>query len=309
MTQPPLSRQIAMLEERLGVRLFDRDRRSVRITPAGRFFVPEAREILRRAEDSAAETRLAAAGVLGTIAIGFTATASYDLLPRLVGLHHARYPGVGFVFKELLIEEQLRLLGTGSLDIAIVRPPVDAQRFDGITVMRDHWSVAVPASHALARGKTIAIRHLHDAPYIAWSPISKYFHVIQERLFEESGVVPRRVVSMPQPPAILAMVRAGLGLALVPGGMAGHGLAGVALRRLTAPAVDPALLCLESVLTWRRDNQEAAVQRFLATARELEVGAAESRRGAQVKSAVRSRQRAISTGPSTSKPLRPGRAR
>ena len=73
-TQPPLSRQIALLEERLSVKLFDRDRRSVRITPAGRFFEHEARAILKRAEDSAIETRLAAEGVLGTLSIGFTAS-------------------------------------------------------------------------------------------------------------------------------------------------------------------------------------------------------------------------------------------
>lgn len=269
MTQPPLSRQVALLEERLGVRLFDRDRRSVRITPAGRYFLPEARELLRRAEDAAAETRLAAAGVLGTLAVGFTATASYDLLPRLVGLHHARYPGVGFVFKELLIEEQLRLLGAGSLDVAIARPPVDGQRFATLTVMRDHWAIAVPSGHPLARRRTVAVKSLHGMPYIAWSPISKYFHEIQEQLLGEAGVVPQRVVAMSQPPAILAMVRAGLGLAMVPGAMAGQGLAGVALRPLATTGVDPALLALESVLTWRRDDRQATVERFLATAREL----------------------------------------
>lgn len=269
MTQPPLSRQIALLEERLGVRLLDRDRRSVRMTPAGRYFVNEARAILQRAEDSAIETRLAAEGVLGTLAIGFTASASYEILPRLVALHHGRYPGIGFVFKELLIEEQLRLLGTGSLDIAIVRPPVDRQRFDCRTVMKDHWSVAVPLGHPLANTACVPIRALHEQPYIAWSPISKYFHLILERLFGESGVRPRTVVSMSQPPAILAMVRAGLGLAVVPNAMASQGFGGVVLRRLEAPALDPAILGLESVIAWRRDNQEATVQRLVETASEL----------------------------------------
>ena len=271
MTQPPLSRQIAILEERLGVRLCDRDRRSVRMTPAARYFLGEARAILQRAEDLAIETRLAAEGVLGTLAIGFTASASYEILPRLVGRHHARYPGIGFVFKELLIEEQLRLLGAGSLDIAIVRPPIDVQRFDCHTVMKDHWSVALPAGHPLSEASSIALETLHERPFIAWSPISKYFHLILERLFQASKVRPRTVVSMSQPPAILAMVRAGLGLAIVPNAMASQGFGGVVLRRLDAAEVDPAMLVLESVLTWRRDNQEATVKRLVETAMSLGV--------------------------------------
>ena len=271
MTQPPLSRQIALLEARLAVKLFDRDRRSVRITPTGRFFVHEARAILKRAEDSAIETRLAAEGVLGTLAIGFTASASYDLLPRLVGLHHARYPGIGFVFKERLIEEQLQLLGTGALDVAIVRPPVDAQRFDCRTVMRDHWAVALPAGHPLCSADAVPIRALHGQPYIAWSPISRYFHLILDRILGESNVRPRTVFSMSQPPAILAMVRAGLGLAIVPQAMASQGVGDVVLRPLKAPRLDPAMLALESILTWRRDDREETVHRLVETASALGV--------------------------------------
>jgi DNA-binding transcriptional LysR family regulator len=275
MTQPPLSRQIALLEERLGVRLLDRDSRSVRMTPAGRYFVNEARAILQRAEDSAIETRLAAEGLLGTLAIGFTASASYEILPRLVGLHHARYPGIGFVFKEMLIEEQLRLLGTGSLDIAIVRPPVDMQRFDFRIVMKDHWAVALPAGHPLCAADSVSIRQLHERPFIAWSPIARYFHLILERLLGESDVRPRTVVSMSQPPAILAMVRAGLGLAVVPNAMASQGFGGVALRRLDAPGLNPAILALESVIAWRRGSQEATLQRLIETVSALDVGSGE----------------------------------
>ena len=205
------------------------------------------------------------------MAIGFTASASYEILPRLVGLHHARYPGIGFVFKELLIEEQIRLLGTGTLDIAIVRPPVDTQRFDFRTVMKDHWAVAVPKGHPFCDAASVSIRELHERPFIAWSPISKYFHLILERLFGESDVRPRTVVSMSQPPAILAMVRAGLGLAVVPNAMASQGFGGVVLRPLDAPGLNPAMLTLESVIAWRRDNQETTVQRLIETASELGV--------------------------------------
>lgn len=272
MTQPPLSRQIALLEDRMGVRLFERDRRSVKLTSAGRYFVQEARAILQRAEDAAMQTRLAAEGELGTLTIGFTQAASYELLPRLIGLHHARFSAVSFVFKELLIEEQLRLLEDGSLDVGMVRPPVDRERLDTLTIMRDYFAVAVPTGDPLARLEAVPIQALHQRTYIAWSPIAKYFHLILDRLFQDAGVRPRTVVSMAQPPGMLAMVRAGLGVAVVPAAMNVLGFSGVALRPLAVPGMDSAPLTLEYLLAWRRGNCEATVQRLIETAGELAVG-------------------------------------
>jgi len=271
MTQPPLSRRIALLEQKLGVKLFERGRRSVNITPAGRYFLQEARSILRRAEDSAVETRLAAEGALGTLTIGFTSSVGYVLLPSLIALHHKRYPGMRFACKELLIDEQLRLLDSGALDIAIIRPPVDAKRFHSRTVMRDRWALALPSGHALTRRRTVPISALHEESYIAWSPAAAYAHLSLERVFEAAGVRPRPVVSMSLPPAILSMVRAGLGLALVPSAMASLGVPGVVLRPLDSEGIDPVILALDSVLAWRRDSVEATVERMIETAAELDV--------------------------------------
>jgi len=271
MTQPPLSRRIALLEQKLGVKLFERGRRSVNITPAGRYLLHEARLILRRAEDSAVETRLAAEGALGTLTIGFTSSVGYVLLPNLIALHHRRYPGTRFACKELLIDEQLRLLDSGALDIAIIRPPVDAERFDTRTLMRDRWALALPRGHALTRKRTVPLSALHEEPYIAWSPAAAYAHLSLEQVFQAAGVRPRTVVSMSLPPAILSMVRTGLGLALVPSAMASLGVPGVVLRPLDPAGIDPLILTLDSVMAWRRDNAQATVERLIETAAELEV--------------------------------------
>jgi DNA-binding transcriptional LysR family regulator len=271
MTQPPLSRQIALLEESMGVRLFQRDRRTVTLTSAGRYFVEEARAILQRAEDAAVQTRLAAEGEQGTLTIGFTQAASYELLPQLIGLHHARFPAVSYVFKELLIDEQLRLLEAGSLDVGMVRPPLDHERLDSLIIMRDWFTVALPAGDPLARLEEVPIQALHQRNYIAWSPIAKYFYLILDRLFQDAGVRPRTVVSMAQPPGMLAMVRAGLGLAVVPAAMGSLAFSGIVLRPLVAPGMDPAVLKLEYLLAWRRENREATVQRLIETAGELTV--------------------------------------
>lgn len=271
MTQPPLSRRIALLEQKLGVQLFERGRRSVTITPAGRYFLHEARLILRRAEDSAAETRLAAEGALGTLTIGFTASVGYVLLPNLIALHQKRYPGTRFACKELLIDEQLRQLDSGALDVAIIRPPVDAERFHSRTLMRDRWALALPRGHVLARRRTVPLRALHEESYIAWSPAAAYAHLSLEQVFQAAGVRPRTVVSMSLPPAILSMVRAGIGLALVPSALASLGVPGVVLRPLDPAGIDPAILALDSVMAWRRDKVPAMVERMIDTASGLEV--------------------------------------
>ena len=76
---------------------------------------------------------------------------------------------------------------------------------------------------------------------------------------------------MAQPPGMLAMVRAGLGLAVVPAAMGSLAFSGIVLRPLVAPGMDPAVLKLEYLLAWRRENREATVQRLIETAGELTV--------------------------------------
>jgi DNA-binding transcriptional LysR family regulator len=129
--------------------------------------------------------------------------------------------------------------------------------------------VAMPAGDPLADHDAVPLQALHRRAYIAWAPIAKYFHLILDRLFQDAGVRPRTVVSMAQPPAILAMVRAGLGVAVVPTAMGALGFSGLVMRPLVAPGNDPRALELEYLLAWRRDNREATVRRLIETAGEL----------------------------------------
>jgi DNA-binding transcriptional LysR family regulator len=266
MTQPPLSRQISLLEARMGVRLFERNSRFVELTAAGEYLLREAVQILERANEVAVEARLAAQGEQGTVSIGFTATASYEVLPRLIGQHHRLYPGVNFVLKELLVSEQLERLAADALDVAIVRPPFDAGRFNSHVVMVDRWAVAMPEGHALGRHASVTLPMLQDQALIAWSPVARVFHLRIERIFEDAGIRPQVVLSMAQPTGILAMVRARLGVSIVPFAMGAQGLRGVVLKPLELP-VDHTL---ESVMIWRKDRQDAALARFVQTAQSLD---------------------------------------
>ncbi|MBV7481714.1 LysR family transcriptional regulator [Bordetella sp. BOR01] len=268
MTQSPLSRQISLLEERLNVRLLVRSNRSVSLTPAGTFLLQEARAILHRAGEAAAKTQLAARGEQGTLVIGFTSTAAFDLVPRLVQRHHEQYPGVSFVFKELLIEEQLHMLGEAALDVALVRPPVDSSLFASHLLTTDRWALAMPADHALSALRQVPLRHLDGAPMIAWSPHSRYFHLALERLYAAHGVMPRAIVSMSQITAMLGLVRRGVGLATVPYAVASHAVEGIAIRPLQIARKWAEDAGLQTLLAWRRHEHDATVHRFAETARQ-----------------------------------------
>src|SRR4030095_8840171 len=115
MTQPPLSRQIRLLEHQVGTPLFERTNRVVRFTAAGRTFFPEAGRILRLAEEAAFSARRAATGDHGSIAIGFTATFGYGVLPEIVAGVPGGAANITSRLQEMVTSAQLEALDAGHL--------------------------------------------------------------------------------------------------------------------------------------------------------------------------------------------------
>ncbi|MGY3457735.1 DNA-binding transcriptional LysR family regulator [Bradyrhizobium sp. LM3.4] len=124
MTQPPLSRQIQVLEHIIDAPLLERTSRSVRLTPAGRSFLPEARRILKLAESASQVARRIALGKTGSLKIGFTAAAAYGFLPELVAACRAKLPEVDFSLKEMVSGDQFEALSSGQIDAGLLRPPI-----------------------------------------------------------------------------------------------------------------------------------------------------------------------------------------
>src|SRR5438128_835723 len=110
MTQPPLTQAIAQLEERLGERLFDRTKRSVRLTAAGAALVPDARELLARAAALPAHARAAAQGEIGRLRLAFVSTVGFGLLPRWIRAFRSQHAQVAFELVEATGDVQLPAL-------------------------------------------------------------------------------------------------------------------------------------------------------------------------------------------------------
>lgn len=217
MTQPPLSRQIQLLERLLAVKLLERTSRSVRMTAAGQVFYRDAVSILRHAEQAASLASRIEQGEAGRVTVGFTAVAGYDLLPRIISAAQRELPHIDIVLKEMVTKEQLDGLESGSIDIGFVRPLGYSATIEQRLLMRDPLVFAVHALHPLAQKEVISPDDLQNELLITYSPQDgKYFYDLIAGLFAASKVHIRHVQHLGQTHTILALVRGGLGLAVVP---------------------------------------------------------------------------------------------
>ena len=258
MTQPPLSRQIQMLEQELKIELLARTSRTVRLTPAGRAFLPEARRILALTESAAIAARRIAKGESGLIRMGFTASSSYDLLPRLLALANSSLKGFGVVLNEMVTMQQMEALHADRIDFGLVRPPIDKRDLDVACVAREPLLLAVSSKHRFAAGRAPTMKDLAGEPFITFSPVDgRYFYELIERMFRKAGITARYVQHISQVHSILALVSAGIGIALVPETARKLHFEGAVLRELASPAVYAQLF-----LVWLSENDNPALPAF-----------------------------------------------
>jgi DNA-binding transcriptional LysR family regulator len=257
MTQPPLSRQIRLLEHHVGVQLLERNSRTVKLTAAGKAFFPEAARILRIAEEAAFTARRAARGEQGSLAIGFTSASGYSLLPEVVRRLRVRAPGIALTLKELVSTTQVELLNAGELDLGLMRPhPVNDELASRMIATED-LMLAVREDDADQWPLVPALGNLHGRPFVMYSPYEArpFYEMLNER-FARAGIVPDVVEHVGQVHTMLALVRAGLGVALIAEGAARLRFDGIVMRKVATEPVD-------MVCTYRRDNENPVLRLFL----------------------------------------------
>jgi DNA-binding transcriptional LysR family regulator len=256
MTQPPLSRQIRLLEHHVGVPLLERNSRGVRLTPAGRAFLPEAARILRLADEAIFAARRAAKGEQGSLAIGFTSASGYGLLPEVVRRLRERLPGISLNLKELVSTMQTDALNAGELDLGIMRPHAVNGELESVPLVTESLMLAIHERDAGQWPLEPTLQCLHGRPFVMYSPheARPFYQMLTER-FARTGVVPDIVEHIGQIHTMLALVRAGVGAALIADGAAHLKFDGIVMRRMDTEPV-------EMVCTWRRDNDNPALEVF-----------------------------------------------
>ncbi|MET0981970.1 MAG: LysR substrate-binding domain-containing protein [Telluria sp.] len=256
MTQPPLSRQIRLLEHHVGAQLVERSSRVVRLTAAGRAFFPEAVRILRLAEEAAFSARRAAKGEQGNLAIGFTSASGYSLLPEVVRRLRECAPKVSLTLKELVSTAQVEALNAGELDLGLMRPHPMNDELESELIVTESLMLAIPEPEADAWPLAPTLDCLHGRPFVMYSPYdARPFYLMLSERFARAGVVPDIIEHVGQVHTMLALVRAGLGAALIAEGASRLLFDGIVMRKM---ATEP----VETICTYRRDNDNPVLQLF-----------------------------------------------
>lgn len=248
LTQPPLSRQVRLLEETLGVRLFERTPQGAVPTPAGLAFLPGARAALRAAEAAGQAARRAAQAPGGSVALGFIGAATYAALPALVARARDALPGVALSLREMSTEAQHEALLAGRLDLGLGRPAPLPAGLRAEPAGREALVAALPPGHRLAARGRLTLAALAPEAFIGYSADGAYMRALIGDAFRAAGLAPRIAHAMGQAQSILALVGAGLGVALVPEGTRRAAPPGVAFRPVALPgatAVELVALCRE----------------------------------------------------------------
>lgn len=258
MTQPPLSRQIRLLEHHVGAQLLERNSRTVRLTAAGKAFFPEAARILRIAEEAMFTARRAAKGEQGSLAIGFTSASGYSLLPEVVRRLRERSPGVSLTLKELVSTVQVEALHAGELDLGLMRPHPVSGDLDSQLIATEALMLAIHERDADQWPLEPTLADLHGRPFVMYSPYEArpFYQMLSER-FARAGIVPDVVEHIGQVHTMLALVRARIGVALIAEGAARLKFDGIVMRRM---ATDP----VDMVCTYRRNHDNPVLKLFLS---------------------------------------------
>jgi DNA-binding transcriptional LysR family regulator len=264
-SQPPLSRAIRSLEDRLGVTLLARTRRRVELTPEGARLLEHARRTTEQLERAVRELRAMASGVQGRLRIGFVSLADFGMLPGLLKAYKASHPGVELALREMLSPEQAAALAGGSLDFGLLLPPV-GEALEHVVVQRERFVVALPARHRLAaqRGR-IAMRALAGERFVMVPrEIAPGLYDIVSGLAARAGYALTVAQEAIQMQTDVSLVSSGLGAAIVPASLANLGRKGVVYR----PIADrhPSL---DLWLAWRPGALTPAGRDFLAQAQRL----------------------------------------
>ena len=257
-SQAPLSQQIRQLEERLGVRLFDRNTRSVQLTPAGEVFADKAQAIVSALSDAVDETRMAGGLGSGVLRIGAMGSAVHSVLPNALGAFSAKYPSARLDVHLHTTEEQLDLLANRQIDIALMRPPRVASGLETRQIFKEGFVAVFHENSELAKKQTLSIRDLKDQKFISYTEIRGigYQDIVSQHC-RQAGFLPRVTQRVSHTIGVVTLVAAGLGVGIVPAWVLNEPVAGVCYRPLPELPSAITLVC-----AWRSDTMNPLVAPF-----------------------------------------------
>lgn len=259
-SQPPLSVAIQQLEASVGARLFDRDSKGVRLTPAGLAFHGSAQALLDRAEDACALAREVQAGEVGRLRLGFVGSTLFNGLSGWLRAFQADHPKVEVVVVELNSQDQIEALLDEELDLGLVHTDRLPPALASTPLYSEPFVACLPADHPAAKLKEIPLASLSDQPFILFSRKgSPDYHARIVEICRQHGFYPRLQHEGRHWLSVVSLVSQGLGVSIVPAAFQRAGVQGAVFRPL-AEAVEPSAV----FAAWRQDSAAVLRQKFLA---------------------------------------------
>lgn len=263
--QPALTRQIRLLEEELGTTLFNRLPRGISLSTAGQAFLEDARQILRLTEQAHKRAHAVASGQMGTLRVGFHDAAHfYPVLRDVFTSFRSEFANVHFRFVSSSSDRQLESLLARDLDAGFIyrwdQPP---EGFEYLPLARDELGLALSENHKLAQKSSVTIEDLRNEPFVWGDTVA--FHGHTEAIMRACaaiGFIPKVWhEGLSSLSAMISLVAAGLGLAIIPKQI-------ITVSRAIVMRPVEGLSCpVDLLLVWRGDNSSPALANFIRQAR------------------------------------------
>lgn len=256
--QPALSRAVQELEEEMGVRLIDRNRRTIRLTPGGEVLLRETGLIFENIDDTLRKVRRTASGEDGELRLGYIGPPTRSFLGPLLKQYHQRYPRVTIVLEERTPERVWEMVSKGRLSVGLTRPVLahEALGLQSLLLREEKLCAAVPVDHPFAKPAAIRWSSLTDEPVVILARregAGSYDTILAA--CAKAGFAPRIAHTPSVIGTILRYVEAGSGIGIVP-------------ESVSPETADVRLVPLEPaetiplVMVWSREGDDPAVSAF-----------------------------------------------
>ncbi|KVA76330.1 LysR family transcriptional regulator [Burkholderia ubonensis] len=265
MTQPPLSRQLQAIEDEIGLPLFERGARPLKLTEAGRVFYAQAKRLVDQADELGPLTRRLAQ-MSQRIVIGFVPSTLYGALPDVIRAFRETRPDVELSLIEMFTLEQLGALKGGRIDVGFGRLRFDDDQLVREALIEEKLIAALPAGHPLADPhRPLALADVANETLIVYPSTPRPSFADQQlSALRDGGLAPAGVHEVRELQTALGLVAAEVGVSLVPESVEGVRVKGVVYRRLPEPVATSPI-----IMSRRVHDESPATAAFCAIARAM----------------------------------------
>ncbi|MEY4434074.1 MAG: hypothetical protein RIR16_114 [Actinomycetota bacterium] len=266
MAQPPLSQQIRLIEEQLGVKLFLRTTRSVELTSAGEALLKHARTVISAMEEAELAAKASGSGMFGRVRIGFAGAATRHLLPLLAREVKTRYPNIELQLQgNLYANAAQEAVARGEIDLGFVRLPFNLPGLAYRAIEEETLVCVVSTANELAARPYVAIADLADQPFVTFPrDAGSTLRAITNKVCWDAGFNPRVVQEAPDSYTIHAMVAAGQGVSIAFSSTSNINQPGVTYLPIRGD-----LPRLQSAIAWSAESKSTAVLAVVEVAEDI----------------------------------------